>query len=195
MAHPTKTAASTNGHSVGAAVKPTLPLVRRQVRLIPKVDRQMHLVDSRMRDVFQSLVNGEAPWPLLIHGPAGSGKTLAALSLCDICETSFYIAAEGLADQTMKSTPEELDAFWRRIASKDLAVLDELGCRQVVKDLHYISAKRFADVRDQEANSVAIYISNLSPQQLYDAYDDRFGSRIACGTVFHLDNEDRRYSR
>jgi len=166
-----------------------------QIRIFPKMARRMQLVDSRLQNIFQSLVNGLAPWPLFLHGPVGTGKTLAALSLCDICRTAAYETVEGLSDRTMAVAPEELMADWSRIAAKDLAVLDELGCRQKVGDLHYGVVKRFADVRDQESNNVAIYISNLSPSQIAAAYDARIGSRILCGTVFKLDGKDRRFAK
>ena len=77
----------------------TLPLVRRQIRIFPKMDRRMKLVDSHLEKVFWSLVNGQAPWPLFLHGPVGAGKTLAALSLCDICRTAAYETVEGLSDR------------------------------------------------------------------------------------------------
>ena len=188
---PTKKSESTR--AISAISIETLKLAPRLVRIFPKMNRRMRLVDSSLQSVFRSLVNGQRSWPLFLHGPVGAGKTMAALSLCDICQTAAYETVEGLSDRTMAVTPEELMAHWRRIALKDLAVLDELGSRKESGELQYGVVKRFADVRCQESNNVAIYVSNLSPSQLASAYDDRVGSRILCGTIFKLEGEDCRF--
>jgi hypothetical protein len=78
--------------------------------------------------------------------------------------------------------------------SDRLVVLDEIGARQKVTDLHYSAVKEFADVRELDHSGVAIYISNLEPMQLANVYDDRIASRLLCGTWYKLDGKDRRMS-
>jgi DNA replication protein DnaC len=144
---------------------------------------------------FRELIRGSKPWPLLLFGPAGTGKTLASLCLCDITPRATYFTADTLADRVVAD--REFPEF---VKLKQLAVLDEIGTRGVMTgpraDLHYRSIKEFADARTGKAT---IYITNLSPKgkdgnpsPLVTLYDDRLFSRIACGTWFELKGEDRR---
>lgn len=106
--------------------------------------------------------------------------------------TAVYYTADSLADCVMTFTSQEMAAEWGRIASKDLAILDEVGERASAGDLHCTTLKRFADLRDNEAGAVAIYISNVRPHQLGELYDDRIASRLLAGTIYELTGKDRR---
>lgn len=153
-------------------------------RLMLRHPREMSQVDERLQALFRALCRGEAPWPLLLHGPAGTGKTSAALALCDFAATACYHTLDQLCDQIMS---HDADFDW--IAGKALAVLDELGTRNRASDLPYSAAKRFADAR---YGLPTIYVTNLRPSQLVEAFDDRVASRVCCGTWFCLDGDDRR---
>lgn len=161
---------------------------------------------TEMVEVFQLLVAGKAPWPLFLFGPAGSGKTCAALCLADWCEYASYRTVEDLVDDQVKGQRPYIRSTLFDFAlevdgerpSKDrtsLAILDELGERTNVSDLQHISLKRFADYQELENNRVAIYISNLKPSELARLHDDRICSRVLCGTRFELKGKDRRISR
>lgn len=152
----------------------------------------MALVDDMLKQVLRDLATGKACWPLYLHGPAGGGKTSAALALCDFAKTACYETPDTLADKVMAGDL----ALWDWIAGTDLAVLDELGARDRVGDLHYSAVKRFADARETRAagNRIAVYVSNLTPEQLHRTYDDRIASRLLCGTIFHLKADDRRFA-
>lgn len=169
-----------------------LPLVRENRRLLPKHDRHLSKVDGPLLRVLADLADGRAPWPLLMWGPPGRGKTSAALALADITETASFHSCELLAAFTMNRAGNEVDAEFDRIRGKHLAILDELGTRQTVGDLAYSVVKRFADVRELEGNRVAIYISNVAPHELTAIYDDRLASRLLCGTIHKLTGADRR---
>lgn len=158
-------------------------------------DRNLRAVDPALLRVLGDLAEGRAPWPLLLYGNCGSGKTSAALALADIIETASYHTAESLASFVMNHHGHEAEAELDRIGGKHLAILDELGTRLNVGDLAYSVVKRFADVREIEARRVAIYISNVPPAKLAELYDDRIYSRLTCGTVFELTGDDRREVR
>ena len=64
--------------------------------------------------------------------------------------------------------------------------------RGVAGELEYNAVRRFADSREQMADRRAIYISNVSADDIRKIYDDRVASRILCGTWFELSGEDRR---
>lgn len=154
---------------------------------MPEIPRQLHLVDQGLRAVFRGLVTGELRWPLYLWGAVGTGKTLAALCLCDHVPDARYVTVEKLADTVVSKDEGE----WNRLRENRLVVLDELGARQRDTDLHYTAIQRLADLRERK-RSVAVYVSNLSVAQLAALYDDRIASRLSCGTEFELKGADRR---
>lgn len=167
------------------AIEQTLRTIEPNVRLRPRQRREWSQVDAGLRDKITALVKGSKPWPLLLHGTAGTGKTSAALCLCDVAATACYLDVDLLCDKIMGGE----DDLWEWIEGKSLAVLDELGAREKVGDLHYQAVKRFADARD---GLPTIYVSNLAPAELRAVYDDRIYSRLTCGTWHELNGTDRR---
>lgn len=162
---------------------------QREWRILSQVYRNMKLVDPKLFTLFRSLVRGSARWPLYLHGAAGRGKTLAALSLCDWIPRAGYYVPNDLCEAIVN--PSRFN-FWESVREKPVVVLDELGAREHVGDLPYEAVKRFADCRELHAGRVAVYISNLTPKQIADVYDDRIASRILCGSWFELTGPDRR---
>ena len=152
--------------------------------------RHITLVDAGLLSLFRALVLGQAAWPLFLHGRAGGGKTCAALALCDITISS-YQDVESLCDRTM-ACPEEMPGVWQEIKERPVAVLDEIGCRERVTDLHYSVVKRFSEERERSGQIASIFVSNMSPDRLAELYDDRIASRLLAGTHFNLDSPDRR---
>jgi len=80
---------------------------------------------------------------------------------------------------------------WRRLADPDLrlAVIDEIGLRTQQTDREYLALKRAADLLEW---TPVIWISNLSPEELHQAFDDRVFSRLCCGTICHATGPDQR---
>lgn len=165
------------------------------VRMESHLRRHFSEIDGKLLEVLRTLVRGEEKWPLLLFGPAGTGKTLASLCLCDVTPQAWYITADDLADRVIRD-----GGFPDFVKSKGLAVLDEIGARGAMTgpraDLHYRCVKDFADTR---AGRPTIYITNVSPVSspdnpsgLITLYDDRIFSRISCGRWFELGGEDRR---
>lgn len=171
-----------------------LPICPCNRRLVLNHPRSLDLIDDHLLDVFRQLVAGQAAWPLFLHGPPGRGKTSAALALCDIAATAGYWTVEGICDATMARSPDIHD-IWANVETKDLAVLDELGTRHSVGDLHYGVVKKFADLREQHQHRVTVYVSNVPPKEIPGLYDGRIASRVLCGTVLRLEGEDRRFVR
>ena len=161
-------------------------------RVKPQLARDMRLVDTALVEKFRNLVSGKLRWPLYLYGPSGVGKTRAVLCLADFADSASYHTAEELADVAMG---QDARAEWERITSKELAIVDEIGERQKVGDLAYTTLKRFADIREESHNGVAIFSSNCTPGELHKLFDDRIASRLLCGTVFHLTGKDRRFAQ
>lgn len=161
-------------------------------RILIDTPRRMDQVDPALAAVFRELVAGKKPWPLYLHGQVGTGKTRAALCLCDFAKTATFHAVDRLCDFVMRKPAGEVDAEWEMIETKALAVLDELGEREKVTDLQTSVVKQYLDARELHAGRICICISNLAPGELPGLYDDRIVSRLLSGTVFALTGPDRR---
>ncbi len=170
------------------------PELRRPLEDVP---RSMKLVTPALVEVFRSLTTAKAPWPLYLWGPAGAGKTRACLALCDFVGGSRYFTVQEACDAKMRqATSMPWDSYG--VFSSEwpaLVVMDELGVRTKIGDLEYSVITEVWESRERHGKGVAVYVSNLSPQELADAYDDRIASRVLAGTVFKLDGEDRRQKR
>ena len=150
--------------------------------------RSFELVDSRLRACFERLCTGRSAWPLYLWGEVGSGKTRAALALCDKLEFARFWTLDDVVRSILgREAPWE--AIWGLPGGPRLAVLDEIGTHLKVRDLEYDALKGFADWREDRP---AIYIGNHPPANLDDLYDRRIESRLGCGTVFELKGPDRR---
>jgi len=179
---------------------------RPTVRHLPAKVRQIGAIEGALRQTIRQLASGEAPWPLLIWGPVGTGKTCAALCLLDHAGGDYLTAAElaekviaaqqgrlehdyGHGGDAVTFTPER---YWAHLGKQPLIVLDELGARERVSDHAYESTKRLIDLREGRP---LIALSNLDLALLAERYDDRIASRLAAGTVCRLEGEDRRLTR
>lgn len=185
---PTAGTSALNAKSSG--LRP-LRLIQSNRRLWPHLERNLHEVNTALQQTLNDLAVGKLPWPLLVYGPAGTGKTCAVLALADVCEIAAIWDADDWATFVIRKG-DELDAELSRLAAKELLIVDEIGCRSTVGDLHYTSLKKLIDLRDRSENRAAIFISNLEPKNLIDLFDDRIYSRLTRGTVFELDGADRR---
>lgn len=155
-----------------------------------------------VRKAIREVVAGNQPWPIVMLGPVGTGKTCAALCLLDRCMfTRRYYAAQRFVDDAAAAAmgklyrgdyTESIGQFWMNWREAEATCLDELGSRSSrdkVSDHHYEAIKRAIDERHGKA---AIYISNLSLDELAVVYDDRIASRLSEGTVIVFTGNDRR---
>ncbi len=148
-----------------------------------------------------------------MHGPAGTGKTSAALCLLDVCRgTAVYETAATLTDtfrwaelgklSGQQQDQGKLDYGWessnptaalllKRCEVASLVVIDELGCRDKVTDHHYETVKR---VIDRRAGRPLVVVSNLAAKGLAGVYDDRIVDRLWSGTVIEFAGKSRRLS-
>ena len=157
-----------------------------EVRARKDIHRRLSQITPALRNKLGRLASGLEPWPLYLFGPVGTGKTCAALAMCDASQEALYTTVREMADNTMAGTVAQL---WELLRSYGFAVLDEIGTRS--SDLFYGIIKDFADIREH-VGRVAIYGSNLTPDELCQTFDDRIADRLLCGTIFHLDGQSRR---
>lgn len=189
------------------------------------IRRDIGGIDDRTRAVIRSLVKGESPWPLYLFGPAGLGKTSAALAVLDHCGKAkgekyddtprglrdwWYGYAEvrslaGLRIQADKgnhsqflSVPDKFstwDAMLERWERLPVVVLDEVGVGKESGDFRLDVMLEVLNTRCNDPVRPMIVTGNLAPSQLPTVYDDRVASRILAGTVFQMTGKDRRVKR
>lgn len=165
----------------------------------PNLPREMALVPENVQDAIAGLAAGQEPWPLYLFGPAGTGKSRAALCLHDHAGGIYYASDVFQADavQVMKEHVHwdwhdrkyvGQGAFWDALARTPLLTLDDLGTREVTGPA-YERMKRLLDSRESKPTVV---VSNLDLKSLAKVYDDRIASRLAAGTVIKVAGKDRR---
>jgi len=181
-------------------------------------------VPQALRDTFRALVSGRAPWPLYLWGPAGTGKTSAALVLLDHCGPTppggewsadvrdwlaGFVEVRHLprlkigADQGRLSWSRDGNSgnvTWavlaRELRRAPVAVFDEIGVGREASDFRLDTLIEVLNLRADDPVRPFVVTSNLKPSEVKRVvYDDRVASRILAGTVFHLDGPDRRQPR
>lgn len=166
-------------------------------RIREHVFRTWEYLGEHRRAQIREVLKGEKPWPLVLWGSAGTGKTCAALSVTDgVSGSRIYCPVQELVDGLVAMQQDrggfmwfrnDID-FWREWDRALLTVIDELGTRQA-SDFHYATVKRAIDRREGKP---AIFISNCPIPELADLYDERIASRLAAGTVLEFSGEDFR---
>jgi len=171
---------------------------------MPEKERWLREVDGRpgvpeqVHRRFGECVCGSSPWPFVLTGEPGSGKTCAALVWLDMYGGRYYTAqewAERVADARFERLRSSvgylisLSEVWTNECMRtNLFVLDELGMRAKASEHHYDCVKGVLDKREGRP---LICISNLSLSGLEEVYDDRVASRLSGGTVVEMTGDRR----
>jgi len=170
-------------------------------RWVPDKVRHAEQVPEHLATEIRLCCEGVKPWPLFIHGEAGSGKTCAALALSDRTDSYYAITSEFV--QRMRDaefgrlysesgyTVSTLQ-LWRDWTRPDVAILDEIGTRDRVTDYHYEVIKACLDKREGRP---CVYISNHSLKTIAETYDDRVASRLSAGTIVECVGDLRRAAK
>lgn len=161
--------------------------------------RRSDLVEPTARAEILKCLAGTAPWPLVLLGEPGVGKTCAAMCVLDLARDGrVYRTVSGACGELIEAGkgtlyageyPVSVNQWWTRWEAAGVVCLDELGDRSVISDHTYGVVKRAIDAREGRP---AIFISNLDMAGLDRLYDRRITSRLAGGTVIVLTGPDRR---
>jgi len=146
-------------------------------------------VDPNLVAIMRELVNGVAPWPLLLYGSPGTGKTAAGKLLNAV----VYKSVMALASDYEAVAFDLESQTWSDIKKSELVVVDEIGARtRQANEYSFQAMKTILDWREDYKNRTGVYISNLEPTALSKVYDDRIVSRLMAGTVYEIKGVDMR---
>lgn len=173
---------------------------------MPQKSRDIDAVDPDLRKTIRGLCEGAIPWPLYLHGEAGSGKSCASMCLVDAAGAGIYVSLPDLcravADAQFGRTAfleygaqrsRSEGELWSDWARANVCVLDEIGSKQAVKDHEFGVLRKALDLRI-DAQKPLVVISNLDLPAIAATYDDRIASRLASGTIAETQG-DRRVAR
>lgn len=165
----------------------------------------MARIPSALRLKMAEVVEGKLPWPMTLLGSVGSGKTCAALSLCDHVYRSMYETFAGHCDLLRMAQEGKFEWYsngqggkttapqvWKGYRDAPLVVLDEIGSREKVSDFQYGC---LYDMLENRERKPLILISNLSLEELDRTFDERIVSRVIVGTVIEIEGSDLRDPR
>lgn len=175
--------------------------------------RDIGLIAPELRAIFRELVTGQKPWPFLLSGRAGRGKTAAALCLADHVRGAVYYRFPRLLKSFLWSQKEHGVAvtwptvqdgrlgwksmncnehdFFKYLSRAPLLILDDVATRSGYTDAQY---DNFYELLDDRQFKPTVVISNLSLSEIGEVFDERIASRLARGTLFTLGGPDRRIS-
>ena len=191
--------ASTTGSRVG--------IVRVTVRLrpdgekagpvwpLPEKARDQARINPTLRAAIRRCLDGEAPWPLLVHGEAGSGKTCAGLLVVEAAGGSCYSTVPALCRMVADAQQGRLSTYslgrgsnitvasvWADWHKANICCLDEIGCREKVSDHHCEVVKEAIDLRVENGRPL-IAMTNFTLAELAAVYTDPIASRLGSGTI------------
>lgn len=163
-----------------------------EVRIYPDLPRTMDQVPDALQGVLRALAAGTARWPLYLHGGVGTGKTRAALCLCDYARSAAFYSHEQICGITMRGADDAKSILRQQLCRCALFIVDEIGERTEAGDLLHTTLKGILDDRESHQRRRGIFISNVSPDGIRQLFDRRVTSRLLSGTVFELRGRDRR---
>lgn len=174
---------------------PVFPLVE-----LPAKERRLVEVVSDIRLTVLDLMYAQRPWPLVLLGETGSGKTCASLCMIDWwggwfttladLQKLFNAARDGRiwwpGPNGGQCFERELWVAWSKCS---LCVIDDIGARQPT-DAQFETLLTAIDKREGKP---LVVTSNLTVPQLGEVYDARIASRLNANeaTVLTLKGDRR----
>lgn len=164
-------------------------------------------VSPNLRETLRSAIR-ESRWPVLMHGPAGTGKSCASACIYRRWPKSdrvhWYRLEEFVRDIVQcRKSPEghvrktvQGQAVYRTEATlwslaDDAAALwclDDFGTRAVTEagfDIVF-------ELIDRRTAKPTIVTSNLSLREIAELHDDRISDRLKAGSVIEVTGQSRR---
>lgn len=144
-------------------------------------------IRTGLRETLNNLATGRAPWPLLMIGETGRGKSTAAVCFANAVMGSHYVTLQHVVDVCYEPLTH---FFWREQVVAPLLVVDELGLLDEITYREMRTAEQLADLRQWLPT---IWITNRTPDWLITHYGARVHSRLTRGTVVEVGGPDQRH--
>ncbi len=164
------------------------------------------LIRARLFGMTAPPPDDKCEWPILLHGPAGTGKScIAALLYRNWPGYPLWLDAGAFVIQMMTARRDGAAPYYHtngNRADRDisengminwmrespLVVLDDIGNRRPT-DAQFDALLAAINAR---SGKPLIITTNCNPEQLTSLFDDRFASRLLAGTVIEVGGQDRR---
>lgn len=173
--------------------------------IMPEVFRDPHRVPPRIAEAFRGCRKGELPWPLLLSGTVGLGKTRACLCFHDrfggrydelaTYADEFACVRRGeFRDLRWIHEPKVFERDWiKMMRAHRLLIVDDIGRR--ARESDHVLDTLIRLLNCCEGGHPLVLATNLSPDEIAVNYDDRIASRMASGTVVNIESVDQRAER
>lgn len=170
--------------------------------IFPEVARAPARVPERISAAFRQCRLGHLPWPLMLSGTVGVGKTRACLCMHDQFggryeELATYADDFGLVrrgefrDRRWINEPKLSERDWiKLIRDERLIIVDDIGRR--AKESDHVLDTLIRVLNAREGGHPLVLVTNLTPEELAHNYNDRIASRMVAGTVVNVDSIDQR---
>lgn len=149
------------------------------------------MIPAEFSTAFRACVAGTLPWPMFVHGPAGTGKTYSLIAALDAVGPGCRITTPEEWPTLVRLEAGEMADFKFFWTAAPIAAIDDLGARGAVSDAVYGLVKMLLDTRER-VHGPLIVTSNLDTSKISAVFDDRIVSRLAAGTVVEITGTDRR---
>jgi len=163
----------------------------------PKRVREIHLVDPMFRVVIRQAMVGRKPWPLFVYGPAGGGKTCAALCIADAYHATYW-TAKAFVDRYRQCVLGEAVTpggyaytefeFWTHYVREPMVIIDDIGRGRMTDFIR----ETINIALDKRHNMPLMLITNKTPAEIATMFDDPIASRMSEGTRYEHKSRDRR---
>ena len=173
--------------------------------IMPEIFRDPDLVLPRIGIAFRGCREGKFPWPLLLSGAVGIGKTRACLCFHDwfggrydelaTYADEFACVRRGeFRDLRWIHVPKVFERDWiKMMRAERLLIVDDIGRRARESDHVVDTLIRLLICR--EGGHPMVLVTNLTPEEIQANYDDRIASRMVAGTVVNIESVDQRAER
>jgi DNA replication protein DnaC len=173
---------------------------RLELTVYPPEDRAyMAKVVEYGKGYAQRVANGTQDESLLLTGDVGRGKTFLSTAIGNVAveahRTVVYFTFSEFLDLVRLQKFEDDEQYregLQRLVDADLIILDDLGAEKVTE---FAGQELFNIINQRMNRSLPIVVStNLTPQEIADAYGPRIASRLLNGfEVLPLRGEDIRW--
>ncbi len=172
------------------------------VKLMPDLYRDPDRVPRKLRDAFNECRKGRSPWPLLVAGSVGIGKTRFCLLVNDyyggrydelsILADEFAMVRRGeFRDLRWTTQPKVFERDWLNMMRDErIVIVDDIGRRE--DESEHVRDTLIRILNSREGGRPLVLVSNLDAETLAKVYGDRIASRMNAGTVMDLAGKDKR---